>query len=171
MKRNSKIILCCVLVAAIVIAGYVNFKVNNEGAYEAFNENAQTEESVQEAEAANIDVAQVFSQYRSEREDTRNQEVAYLDSVINSGEVDEQIAKEAMNQKIALTQAMETELILEGLIKSSGHSDAIVTCGNENISVVLADKSISDEQAVRILEIIKSETGKTAQNIKIIPQG
>ena len=169
MKRNSKIVLCCVLVAAIVVAGYVNFKMNNEGAYEVFNN--ETEETADAENTENTDTADVFAQYRTDREDTRTQEVAYLDSVINSGEVDEQVVTEAMNQKIAITQAMETELILEGLIKGSGYNDAIVTCGDETVSVVLAENSITDEQAVQILEIVKSETGKSAQNIKIIPQG
>ena len=65
---------------------------------------------------------------------------------------------------------MESELKIEGLLVASGFSDAIVTVQEGSVNVVIKAAEISKEQAAKILEIVKDETGEPAQNIKIILQ-
>ena len=171
MKQSTKIILSCVLIAAVITAGYINFKINNEGAFDQAEAEIVAEGEMAETLSDEQTSAVFFSEYKTERENTRAQDIEYLDSIINSGEVSEEVLAEAMSQKVAITTAMETEITIEGLLKGCGYSDAVVTCGDETVNVVVAEKTLSDEQAMQILEIVKSESGKTAQNIKIIPQG
>jgi len=172
MKSSSKIALVCILIAAIVVTGYINYRINNNGTNVAQTGASPSVSPGEMAETVDSqDTAAVFAQFRSDKENTRKQEVDYLDSVINSGEADQDTVKQAMAQKVALTDAMEQETVVEGLLKSTGYWDAVCTISNNTVNVVVAAQTLSDDQAVKILEIVKNETGQPAQNIKIIPQG
>ena len=171
MNKKSKITLCCALVAAIVITGYANYKMNEKNDT-TIGSNTEGEVVEETSNTEDINTSQVFfTEFKTEKEETRNKEIEYLDSIINSGEADETVTTQAMNQKMEITKAMETELLLEGLIKGSGYNDAVVTYSEGAINVVIANSSLTDEQALQIMEIVKNETGESPQNIKIIPQG
>ena len=64
---------------------------------------------------------------------------------------------------------METELVLEGLIKAKGFKDCVVTMSTENVNVVVMDEELTLEESAQILDIIVSETDYTAPNVVIIP--
>ena len=64
---------------------------------------------------------------------------------------------------------METELVIEGLIKSLGFEDAVVTNTTENINVIVKSPELTADEAAQILEIVVSETDKTANDVRIIP--
>jgi stage III sporulation protein AH len=169
MKTSSKIALICILIAAIVVTGYINYKINNDDLNITEGETVAEGEMAEEVDTR--DVAAVFAQFRTDKEETRNKEIEYLDSIINSGEADQEVLNEAMSQKVALTSFMEQETNIEGLLKSAGYSDAVVTISENSVNVVVAETALSDDQAIQILEIARDETGQSAQNIKIIPQG
>ena len=172
MKNSSKIALICILIAAIVVTGYINFKINNDGAADVADAGADAAAEGEMTETVETqDVSAVFAQFRTDKEATRAKEIEYLDSVINSGEADEATVNEAMSQKVAITTYMEQETNIEGLLKSSGYQDAVVTIASDSVNVVVSEEALTDDQAVQILEIVKTTTGQSAQNIKIIPQG
>jgi len=54
---------------------------------------------------------------------------------------------------------------------ASGFDDAIVTVQSGSVNVVIKAEEISKEDAAKILEIVRQETGEPAQNIKVILQG
>lgn len=66
-------------------------------------------------------------------------------------------------------ESMETELTLEGLIMSLGFEDAIVTSTTENINVIVKCAELTGTQAAQIKELIVTETGMSALNLRIIP--
>ena len=70
-----------------------------------------------------------------------------------------------------LTDMMEKEVTVEGLLRAKGFSQAIVTLSPESVNVVVADASVTSQQAAQILQIVQNETGQPAQNVKIIPAG
>ena len=78
-------------------------------------------------------------------------------------------AQKAEDDKLALTSAMDTELVLEGLIKAAGFEDAVVTSSTENVNIIIKSASLTSEQVAKVLEIVTAETGKTASNVRIIP--
>lgn len=169
MKSSGKIALVCILIVAVVVTGYINYRINNDDGTNVAGAGASVSPG-EMAETVNQDTSAVFAQFRSDKESTRNQEIEYLDSVINSGQADQDAVKQAMSQKVALTTAMEQETVVEGLLKSSGFQDAVCTISNNTVNVVVTAKSLTDDQAVKVLEIVKNETGQPAQNVKIIPQ-
>ena len=110
-----------------------------------------------------------FSTYRTDREETRAQELEYLDEIIASASSTETAIASAEEQKLQITGAMETELVLEGLIKAKGFQDCVVTMSTENVNVVVMDEEVSLEDAAQIMDIIVSETDFEAPDIVIIP--
>lgn len=110
-----------------------------------------------------------FETYRTDRESTRNQEIAYLDEIIASASSTETAILDAESQKLNITSSMETELVLEGLIKAKGFEDCIVTMSTENVNIVVMDEDLTLEEAAQILNIVETETTFTAPDVVIIP--
>lgn len=110
-----------------------------------------------------------FASYRQTREATRAEEILYLDSIIVSANANEETIAEAQAKKLAICDVMETELILEGLIKAKGFEDCVVTISTENVNVVVKQAEVSLEEAARILDVIVTETSFVAADVYVIP--
>ena len=93
----------------------------------------------------------------------------YLDAIISNESSSAEAIAQAESDKLALTAAMDTELVLEGLIKAAGFEDAVVTSSTENINIIIKSPSLTSEQVAKVLEIVTAETGKGASSIRIIP--
>ncbi len=159
IKANKKkIIVVACMVALLVATGCLNYFLNvkeQEGLETGLGDQSATET--------------FFSTYRTDREETRAQELEYLDEIIASASSTETAIASAEEQKLQITGAMETELILEGLIKAKGFQDCVVTMSTENVNVVVMDEEVSLEDAAQILNIIVSETDFEAPDVVIIP--
>ena len=110
-----------------------------------------------------------FVDFRIERDKVRDQEVEYLNSIIENKATDKETLKEAMNQMIEITKAMEKEVTIEGLIKAKGFDDVVVTLHKGSVNVILKESELSEAQVAKILDIVRRESGEKAENIKIIP--
>ena len=156
-KKNIMVVAC--MVALLVATGCLNYFLNvqeQEGLEAGIGDQNNTTETF-------------FSTYRTDREETRAQELEYLDEIIASASSTETAIASAEEQKLQITGAMETELVLEGLIKSKGFQDCVVTMSTENVNVVVMDEEVSLEDAAQIMDIIVSETDFEAPDIVIIP--
>ena len=71
--------------------------------------------------------------------------------------------------KLELTDTMEKEMLLEGLLKAKGFEDVFVTLSDESINVVVKDAELNQSEVAQILELVQRETSASAQNVKIIP--
>ncbi|HHU42905.1 MAG: SpoIIIAH-like family protein [Clostridia bacterium] len=155
MKTNKKkIIVLISLVVLLVATGVLNYFLNLN--------NAPKDDD-------DIVAPTFFASYREDRETTRAEEILYLDSIITSAEADEETIAQAQQKKLALCDIMETELILEGLIKAKGFEDCVVTISTENVNVVVKKEELTQEQAAQILHIIVSETDFESPNVILIP--
>ena len=70
-----------------------------------------------------------------------------------------------------MIEAMETELLIEGLIKGLGYEDVVLTASNDNINVIIKAKreDLTDSQLAKIETIIKEQTKKPLTCVRIIP--
>jgi len=78
--------------------------------------------------------------------------------------------KEAQAQLLEITSNMESELAIENLIKAKGFRDAVVIIHKDNVNVIVDKPELVPEDVAIILDIVKRESGKDAENIKIIPK-
>ena len=58
---------------------------------------------------------------------------------------------------------------MEGLIKAKGFEDAIVTTSANNVNVIVKCAALESSQVAQIVQIVKEQTAKSIENIKIIP--
>ncbi len=168
-SRVKKYVLLTGLIAVLVAVGYINFVLGNGAGNDlAAATTTEIEGALQADDIAVISSQNYFVDFKETRESLRNTEIAMLDSIITSEKSAAEEIKDAQDQKIVIVQSMESELKIEGLLVASGFSDAIVTVKEGSVNVVIKAEEISKEQAAKILEIVRDETGEPAQNIKII---
>jgi len=65
---------------------------------------------------------------------------------------------------------MEQELQCEGIIKTKLNLDTVVTVNDGSVNVVVKKSELKDDEVTQIVDIVKTQTGQAAQNIKIMPQ-
>ena len=174
---NQRTLIMCAMLAVLVVTGAVSIQYTRR-AEQTAQENttvretaqSQTQSDAQPTEEA-AETGSFFTDYLSERNSVRAQEVAYLDSIIQNTATKQETLDEAQARKLELTDMMEKEVTVEGLLRAKGFSQAIVTLSPESVNVVVADASVTSQQAAQILQIVQNETGQPAQNVKIIPAG
>ena len=174
---NQRTLIMCAMLAVLVVTGAVSIQYTRR-AEQTAQENttaretaqSQTQSDAQPTEEA-AETGSFFTDYRSERNSVRAQEVAYLDSIIQNTATKQETLDEAQARKLELTDMMEKEVTVEGLLRAKGFSQAIVTLSPESVNIVVADASVTSQQAAQILQIVQNETGQPAQNVKIIPAG
>ncbi len=153
MKKRTKIIIITAMVLLLGVTGYLNIVLNNS----ISNENNITTTS------------SYFQTYRSDRESTRDQEMLYYDAIISSESSSEEAIKNAENAKLELINQMEKELVVEGLIKSKGFEDCVVTITDSNVNAVVKASELSSTEVAQIVDIIQTQLSTSIENIKIIP--
>ncbi|MEG1609528.1 MAG: SpoIIIAH-like family protein, partial [Clostridia bacterium] len=70
---------------------------------------------------------------------------------------------------IELLTFMETELVLENLIKAKGISDAVVSLSTKNVNVIVKNNPEILKQSNDILSIVVGETDFVFSQVFVIP--
>lgn len=117
---------------------------------------------------ANKENKNYFVEYRLSRDKLRATLVDRLDEIINNENTSEDVRSDAQREILGMGKNSETELHIEGLIKSKGYEDAIVFLTDKDIKVVVSSEELDEQDMIKILEIVKSETDLQANNIKIM---
>lgn len=154
MKKRTKVIILAAMVALLGVTAYLNIALNNR----------VVETSNQEYQYAGY-----FTSYRSDRQTTRDQELLYYDAIISSESSSAEVIANAEAKKMEIISKMESELIMEGMIKSKGFEDAVVAISNNNVNVIIKTAKLESNEVAQIVSIIKEQTGKGIDNIVITP--
>ena len=157
MSKKRKIIVLSCMIALLAVTAIFNFVLTTSA-------NIDDDSLV-------VNSANYFTQYRTERITTRNEELLQLDAIIASAENDSAEKNQALAMKIELTEMTEKELLLESLIKAYGFEDAVVVIGmdSDNINVIAKSPELSTDDAILIYSIVAEETNVSPENVKIIP--
>lgn len=156
MKKKTKIFILAGMVLLLGVTGYLNIALNNR---------------VTQTSGSAITSANYFSTYREDRQSTRDQELLYYDAIISSESSSAEAISKAEAKKLALVSQMESELVIEGLIKAKGFSDCIVTNIEPNVKIVVkcADATLTANEVAQIVFIVKEQTKAGIDNIQITP--
>ena len=157
MSKKRKIVVLSCMIALLAVTAVFNFVL--------------TTGTVSNNQSTAVNSANYFSQYRSERLTTRNEELLQLDNIIENAEANSTERNQALSMKIDITEITEKELLLESLIKAYGFEDAVVVIGleSENVNVIAKSPSLTTDDAILIYTIVLEETGVSPENVKIIP--
>ena len=75
----------------------------------------------------------------------------------------------AEEKREILIDTMKLELTMEGLIKAKGFADAIVSCSDSYVNVIVKSESLEDGEVAQIVDVVQGQTQKDIDYIKIIP--
>ena len=156
LSKKKKIIIISVMVALLLITGYVNVALNSTVSDGMSTTTGTSSESF-------------YVSYRTEREATRTQEIQFYDSIIASTSSSEEAKQEAEENKLALIAQMEKELVTEGIIRGKGFADAIVTSSSSNVNVFVKSVELSRDEVAQITSVVREQLGVEIDKIIIIP--
>lgn len=156
MTKKKKIIVLSCMIALLAVTAVFNFILTS---------------TEQVNDVAAVSGSNYFSQYRTERLSTRNEELLQLDAILKTAEKDSSEYNTALAMKIELTSMTEKEMLLENLIKAYGFKDVVVIIGldSDNVNVIAQSDNLTSQDAVIIYSIINEETSISPENVKIIP--
>lgn len=184
MILKKKGLVMGALVVLLILTGYFNH-IYNQNALNPKDKNvlennkekpdilvkdAPEDKTKDTNEDVEVSAKGFFKDFRYDRENTRKKEVEYIQNIIDNPNMENEMKVEAQNQLLELTNVMEKELGVEGLIKAKGFDDAVVILQESSVNVVVDKKELSPEEVAQILDIVRRETGQSADNIKIIPK-
>lgn len=157
MSKKRKIIVLSCMIALLAVTAIFNFVLTTSPATEDV--------------AATLGSANYFTQYRSERLTTRNEELLQLDAIIASAEAESVEKNQALTMKMELTAITEKEMLLENLIKAYGFEDAVVVIGleSDNVNVIAKSPELTADDAILIYSVVAEEANVSPENVKIIP--
>ena len=157
-RINKKVLVIAGLAILLAVTGVLNWKfAADKKARQQAEGNGGTEQTVSS-----------FAEFRTERERVRTQELTSIDSIINNENTDTQTLAEAQKMKLELTDTMEKELLIEGLLKAKGFEDAVITISDTAVNVIVKQKDLTKQQVAQVLEIVLREAGDiSAENVKI----
>ena len=155
MSKKKKIVILATMFVLLVVTGYLNIVLNGSATTVTNSENVVT--------------GNFFTTYRTDRQSTRDEEIAYYDAIIASATSSAEAKANAEAKKQNLIANMELELVTEGLIKAKGFEDVIVTSSNTAINVIVKSASLTSGEVAQIVSIVKEQANVSLDNIKIIP--
>ena len=153
MSKKKKIIILSCMIALLAVTAVCNFLLSGDSVYD------------------NTTSTAYFSEYRSERSSSRNEQILQLDKIIAESQEDSEVRETALTQKMQLTMLTEQELKLETLIKAYGYEEVVVTMSitSPNVSVIVKNDTFDQVDAVKIYNLLTQETQVDSENINIIP--
>lgn len=112
-----------------------------------------------------------FATSRIDRQTTRDYEIAELNQILAmEGDEYAEARKNALAKKQSIVNAMETEMLLETLLKAQGFDEVLVTvnASADNVSVIVDKDELAREDTVRIYNIIATEASISPDYVKIL---
>ncbi len=165
------LIMCLVILGS---ANYIYTRNQNSSpdipTYDDMGASNQTpnDDITVETSKPNSTQSNYFEAYRENRQNIRDMEMRYVQTLSDSETTDASVKKEAEQRLLQITTLMEKELKLESLIKAKGFEDVIAFVEEGSVNIVVKAKEISSAQATKILKLVADETGEASQNITII---
>ena len=153
MKKRTKIIILAVMVVLLGVTGYLNVALNNA------SQDVPTQTTT----------ASYFASYREDRESRRDQELLYYQAIAESPDSTPEAIQSANEAREALIQQMDTELVVEGVIKGLGFNDCVITLASSNVNVLVDADTLTETEVAQIVDVVQQHLQTDLENIKIIP--
>lgn len=152
LSKKKKIIILVVMLLLLVGTGYLNIVLNTDT-----------------QETGTVTTGNFFTTYRADRETVRDQKILYYDAIIASADSSAEAKTSAETEKAKMISLMETELVTEGLLKSRGFEDAIITFNNSNVNVLIKTATqLTNIQVAQIVDVIQQQIEVDIANITVV---
>lgn len=130
-----------------------------------YSQSLESESAGDSGSSSNMDF---FVEYRLSRDKLRANSVDRLNNIVDNEQTTEDVRSKAQEDIIKIGKVSENELQIEGLVKSKGFDEALVFITDEDIKVVVSAEELTEQDTVKILDIVMNETEFEAESIKIM---
>ena len=134
-------------------------------------ESASGEVSGQEAEPTQGEVseaAEKLSDARMTRQTARDEAVELLEDILNDAESDSAVKEAAVSEASAIAQNILKETNIESLVAAKGFSECVAYINGDTCTIVVNGDMEDAQNALIVSDIAATETGFSADQIKII---
>ncbi|MCM1533996.1 MAG: SpoIIIAH-like family protein [Corallococcus sp.] len=157
MSKGKKIALIVSMVVVLAVAAVLNVTLlaNNK----------------QESGSGDVVQTGFFQTSRLDRQTTRDYEIAELNQILAmEGDEYAEARQNALIKKQKIVDAMETELLLETLLKAQGYNDVLVTvnASSDSVSVIVDKDELAREDTVRIYNVIATQADISHEYVRIL---
>ncbi len=111
-----------------------------------------------------------FVEYRLERDRTRSQQIDLLREIVNNQNSSEESRKEANRRLLAISQAIDTEMKIENLIRAENFKDAVAFVQEKSATIIVQTPALTPMDKNKLTDIAVRVTGLTPENIVVIPK-
>lgn len=153
MSKKKKVVILTVMIALLLVTGFVNVALNNNLA-------VQTSTSTTES---------FYTMFRTNRETTRVKEIQFYESILTSVTATTEAKEEAEASKLTLIKQMEDELVVEGIIRGKGFNDAVIAISENYINVFVKSASLEKSEVAQITSVVMEQLGVEIDKVIIIP--
>ncbi|MBQ8623490.1 MAG: SpoIIIAH-like family protein [Oscillospiraceae bacterium] len=108
-----------------------------------------------------------FAQARLDKATSRDEAVETLKMVLSGQDVTEEEIAVYTQEAVTLTALIESETVIENLIKAAGYDDCVVYLDSDNASIVVKTDGLTSSDAAEIKDILLSEVNVLNENIRI----
>ena len=192
IKKNQ--IIIALLGICLLVVGYVNYtdsgkKISNsvgsdvrnytEGMGDAqlvsndktYVEEEKKDEEVQETVSKTEVLEEVkedyFTSCKIERNNIYSQTIEVYEKMLESSTITNEQKAIAQNEIQKATQAQNSILIAENLLRIKGFEDVVIFVNNDNVSVIVKSNELTQEQVAQIQNIVSREFGVENGKISI----
>ncbi|MTI48197.1 SpoIIIAH-like family protein [Sporosalibacterium faouarense] len=128
--------------------------------------NSNIEKKMENEES--VETTNYFVEYRLSRDQLRSELIERLNGIINNEQTTNEVRSLAQKEILRMGNISEDELYLEGLIKGKGFEDAIVFLKEDSARIIVDTQQLTEQDQMKIFEIVKNETNVEPVNIKIM---
>lgn len=108
-----------------------------------------------------------FAQARLNKLTSRDEAVETLKMMLEGQDITSEEAATYTQDAVVISSLIESETIIEDLIKASGFEDCVVYLDGDNASIVVKSDGLTAAQAAQIKDILLSEVDVANENIRI----
>jgi stage III sporulation protein AH len=101
------------------------------------------------------------------KEQTKAQNKAALQEIINNESLTDEAKQEAVNSMITLTENAQKESDAQMLLEAKGFTQAVVSISGDTVDVMVAASALTTAQTAQIIDIVQRKTEVTPENIII----
>lgn len=178
IRRHGKTII--ILACAATVAGIIYtdaFHLSEERPVSDYLYNTESDGEVTKilGEATLVDSSGTTAEDNSyfagavlNKEKSRDEALETLQVVVESSEELPEVKDKALTEIMQIASDIEKEASVEEMIKAKGFDDCVAIISGENINVIVKSPGLLTDEIAKIVDIVKSETGFSAENIRIV---
>lgn len=108
-----------------------------------------------------------FAQARLDKITKRDEAVETLQTMLSGGDVTDDEKAVITSEAVALSKLVESEGVVENLIKAQGFEDCVVYLDGESANIVVKTEGLVPSEAAQIRDILLSKVSVDKDNITI----